>query len=578
MQKMKLIKTKYLMLILLSPFFLSGQEYDKAFLDSLPEGIRADLLGQMEEKEQLEEVQYRRPTTFIEKPAEGSDRFGHKIFSMMQTTLMPLNEPNMDGNYILDFGDVLEVQMVGQKTSINRHPINRDGSVSMPEIGKIFLSGLSLNKASDLIKARIEASFFGVNAFVSLVNVRDIQVIIAGNAYNPGPYVLNGNSNIFHSLAISGGPSEDGSYRSIDLIRDNKIIDSIDLYQTFIYGKSSFNTRLRSGDIVFINPVINIVNVSGSVKRPGEYELKANENLNLALEFSNGVDKYADKSNIKLERILDGRIKPIKIINVTQFNQILSNDGDRVFIRSFPFRNIIIEGAVLNPGTYLMNEGDTIFDAISKSGGYSKNAYPRGGVYENEETKIINDAAKDVLYKSFLSNILSIGNQGTGGEEIPALIAITEELRDSVSSGRVIADFIDINQENPINVQDGDKITIPEYINQVYVYGEVSSQGSVKFISGKSYEYYLEKKGGLGTSADKKAIFVLSPNGETIKLNLNRNIFQKQNNIVEVYPGSIIFVPQKISNEYSTRLRAQAYATILSSLGVSLASLSLLKD
>lgn len=578
MQKMKLIKTKYLMLILLSPFFLSGQEYDKAFLDSLPEGIRADLLGQMEEKEQLEEVQYRRPTTFIEKPAEGSARFGHKIFSMMQTTLMPLNEPNMDGNYILDFGDVLEVQMVGQKTSINRHPINRDGSVSMPEIGKIFLSGLSLNKASDLIKARIEASFFGVNAFVSLVNVRDIQVIIAGNAYNPGPYVLNGNSNIFHSLAISGGPSEDGSYRSIDLIRDNKIIDSIDLYQTFIYGKSSFNTRLRSGDIVFINPVINIVNVTGSVKRPGEYELKANENLNLALEFSNGVDKYADESNIKLERILDGRIKPIKIINLTQFNQILSNDGDRLFIRSFPFRNIIIEGAVLNPGTYLMNEGDTIFDAISKSGGYSKNAYPRGGVYENEETKIINDAAKDVLYKSFLSNILSIGNQGTGGEEIPALIAITEELRDSVSSGRVIADFIDINQENPINVQDGDKIIIPEYINQVYVYGEVSSQGSVEFISGKSYEYYLEKKGGLGTSADKKAIFVLSPNGETIKLNSNRNIFQKQNNIVEVYPGSIIFVPQKISNEYSTRLRAQAYATILSSLGVSLASISLLKD
>ena len=101
---------------------------------------------------------------------------------------------------------------------------------------------------------------------------------MAGNVYNPGPYTLNGNSNMFHALVMAGGPSESGSFRSIKLIRNNEVIETMDLYQTFIYAKYNFNTRLRSGDMIFVNPVNNILNVNGGVKRPGEYELLADEN------------------------------------------------------------------------------------------------------------------------------------------------------------------------------------------------------------------------------------------------------------------------------------------------------------
>ena len=56
----------------------------------------------------------------------------------MQTTLMPFNEPNFDGEYVLDFGDVLEIQLVGQKSDshIEQIPVKRDGSVSIPELEK----------------------------------------------------------------------------------------------------------------------------------------------------------------------------------------------------------------------------------------------------------------------------------------------------------------------------------------------------------------------------------------------------------------------------------------------------------
>ena len=567
---------KLLLLVSLFPVFITAQNLDESFLKSLPDDIAADLVSRSDKKSSMEETQYRRPSTFVKKPEPTSSRFGAKVFSMMQSSLMPLNEPNFDGSYPLDFGDQLELQLVGQISSTTTLNLKRDGSVNIKDIGKVFLAGLSLNEAVSLIKNKISESFIGVDSYVTLVNVRDVQIIMAGNVYNPGPYTLNGNSNIFHALSVSGGPSENGSFRSIDLIRNNQIIESIDLYQTFIFAKSSFNIRLRSGDIVFVNPVSNVITLSGALKRSGEYELLKDETLSTALIFANGLSKYADLSNISLNRILDGEVKPLFISNLSQFDDIKSKDGDRIFIRAYPFRSIDISGAVVNPGNYLMNERDSIFDALKKAGGYSPNAYPLGGIYENLETKKINKLAKDNLYRDFLDNLLN-NSQGQG-EELTSIIQLSTELKNSEASGRIITDFIDKNQTNPPLVMNGDKIIIPELINQVYIFGEVSSEGSALFIEGKSIEYYLNKKGGLNTNADKKSLYILQPNGETDRITFNKNLFVKQTKDIKIYSGSIIFVPRKHNSEYATRLRAQAYANILSSLGISLASISVLKD
>ncbi len=569
---------KPLLLITLFSVSINAQDFDASFLESLPDEVASDLINRSNEKTAQEDTQYRRPSTFINKPDAGSQRFGARVFSMMQSSLMPINEPNFDGSYQLDFGDELELQMVGQKSSITNLYINRDGSVNIADIGKVFLSGLSLEDASNLIKAKVSESFIGVDSYITLINVRDIQIIMAGNVYNPGPYTLNGNSNIFHALSVAGGPSEGGSFRSIDLIRDNKIIESVDLYQTFIFAQSSFQTRLRSGDIVFVNPVNNIVTIAGAFKRPGQYELTDNENLYDSIIFANGVNKFADLNNIVLERILKGSVTPLSIAAMTEFKKILANDGDKISVRSFPFRSVEILGAVKNPGVYLMNEGQTIKDVLIKSGGLSDNAYPFGAIYENLQTAEINRLAKESLYEDFLDNLLS-ASQGVQDEtELAAIIDITAQLKNSPVSGRVIIDILSQDLKDSQLIKDGDKITIPEISNQVYIYGEVSSEGAALFNDGKDTIYYINKKGGFSENADKKSIYVVQPNGETDRLKLNKNIFVNQSKEIKVYPGSIIFVPREIESEYSARLRAQAYAGILSSLGVSLASISVLKD
>ena len=554
----------------------SSQELDQAFLSSLPDDVASTLINKNNERNALEEPQYRRPSTFIEKPEPTSNRFGANIFSMMQSSLMPLNEPNFDSSYILDFGDTLELQLVGQKSSITKLLVKRDGSINIEDIGKLNIAGLSLDKAAELIKNKINLALIGVEAYVTLAKVRDVQIIMSGNVYNPGSYTLNGNSNIFHALSVSGGPSESGSFRSIDLIRNNKKIESIDLYETFIFGRPSFNTRLRSGDLIFVNPVGNVVSIVGAVKRPGSYEIKKDGTLSDIIKFSNGLSAYADTNNIKLERILDGKIQALPIVNISQFDDIKANDLDRIYIRSYPFRSVEIRGAVLNPGSYLMNEGDSILDVIEKSGGFTDNAYVFGTVYQNVNAKAISEQASQKLYENSIQNISQIIKEGGPDIDYTPLISILAELKDTKVTGRVVVNLE--SDEKPALIQDGDTLLIPEKTNQVYIYGSVSDSGSALYAKGEGIEYYISKKGGLIDNADKNNVFVLSPNGETFRLKIKKNLFTSLDNNVEIFPGSVIYIPESLNSGYQTRVQTQAYAAILGSLGVTLASLSVLKD
>ena len=296
------------------------------------------------------------------------------------------------------------------------------------------------------------------------------------------------------------------------------------------------------------------------------------------LFFGNGLTGYADKSNITLNRVLDGRIRRIPISNISQFSDIESKDGDSVFIRRYPFRSVDIKGAVLNPGVYLMNAGDTVMDVIDKAGGYTDAAYPFAAVYTNLETEKINEAAIEKLYQDSISSISQLIKETGSEADFTGLISTLNSLRETEPSGRVVIN-LQSSERDSLRIQEGDTLFIPEVTNQVYVYGSVSSQGTAKFKDGMGVDYYISKKGGFIDSANRAGVFILQPNGETIKVKVSRNLFASSpTESVKVYPGSVIYVPEKINSGYATRLATQAYATILGNISVSLASLAVLKD
>ena len=242
---------------------------------------------------------------------------------------------------VLDFGDVLRIQLLGQQDLIDSYQLARDGSITLPDIGQINLAGL-LGEASKLIKSKVNQAYLGTD-FISLENIRDVSVLLTGDVFSPGVYTLNGSSNMLHALNVAGGISSYGSYRSVKLIRDDKVIETLDIYDILIEGKSISRNRLRSGDIIFVDPRANVVTLEGAFKRPFKYELMANENASDAIRFANGITIDADLSNIFLYRILDDEVKVIPIANISQFNNIASNDEDRIFIRKNSLETSILK-------------------------------------------------------------------------------------------------------------------------------------------------------------------------------------------------------------------------------------------
>jgi len=573
------MKKIFLSALLLASAGLHSQELDEAYLASLPESVRGDVLDKIAEKEVKDTPVYRRPSSMINKPSSNSARFGAQIFDMMQTSFMPINEPNFDSSYILDFGDTLEIQLIGQQNAIEKLSIKRDGSINIPEIGKISVAGLSLNAASSIIKDKIANAYIGIEAFVTLVNIRDIQVLITGNAYNPGIYTLNGNSNLLHALSMAGGIDESGSYREVELIRDNTVINTIDLYDIFIHGKSGFGQRLRSGDSILIKPSNDLIRISGAFKRPGVYELMPDQNYSDLFAYANGYSSSANKDTLRIERLDKEEVKFIKVDNEKALSLIKPFEGDTLSVRAYERKRVTITGAVNTPGTYVISKGETLSSLIEKAEGYKDDAYPFGSMLINKEALIINQDAAEKLHKAFIQKLITKGDALFASESLPFIL---EELKDSTISGRVMAEFdLDVIKANPsldTKLDDEDEIIIPTLTQQIYIFGEVNNAGAIRYSASNEINEYLMNSGGLLESADKSNIFIIHPNGEVNRLhNRGLSFLNKRSNDILIYPGSVIYVPRKV-NSRDASLVASIWAPIVSATATSITALSVLDN
>ena len=568
--------------LIVLPMFTFSQELDEDFLASLPDSVRKDVEEKINTKKELEKPVYRRASTFVDKSKDSgtSSLFGKNFFDVMQTSFMPINEPNFDSSYILDFGDVLEIQLIGQKDLIETYPIARDGSINLPDVGKLNLSGLSLNDASNLIKAKVNNSYIGTESFISLKNVRDINILIVGNAYNPGIYTLNGNSNMLHALSMAGGINNIGSYRNISLVRSGKVIDTLDLYEVLVYGKYNFSNGLRSGDSIVVNSLGKVISFESGAMRPSMYEIKEGETFADILEFANGFSKNNDFSNIVVKRVAAG-ISELINLSLDDLYSFEFSDNDSIFIREYKIDTIRVEGSVMNPGTYKVNRGTTLSEIIKSAGGYESSAYPFGGYLENKKALEINKVSKERLYDAFITNIITNGMSSLSKDTNSGQLLL--QLKESKSTGRIIAEFdLNIIKNDPSAdtiLEDGDRLLIPQMTQQVFIQGEVGNTGAIRYSPNETIDYYVNKSGGYLKSADQDNIFIIHPNGETENLNTNTRLsfIMSDSDKKLIYPGSIIFIPQK-TNFASSLQVASVWAPIISSLALSMTSLSVLNN
>ena len=570
-------------------FAQETNNFDKDFLESLPDEVRSDIEKEMNSKIQKEKDKvFKQPSSKLQKlktvqqwlefqreyEIKESDRFGIDIFRTMQSTFSPINEPNFDPNYILDYGDLLEIQLINDDSESYEVPVQRDGSINIPDIGKINVSGLELKNAAQNIQKLISEVFVGTNTIVTLLEVRDIQVLVTGNASFPGIYTMSGNSNILSALSVAGGVNDIGSLRNIEIKRNNKVIKVIDFYDTIIYGNSAFETRLRSGDVVLIKPLEKLVRIEGGVNVPHLYELKRDETFEDLVNHAQGYSPLSNKDVLYILSISSNDVQ--EVFQIDNLNSSVPKHLDSIYVPFIKKETIKIIGEVERPGDYEISKDYTLSSVIAKAGGYTKLAYPFGGQIFKQRIKEQEEEMLSKMYTELVEFLASAGNAPQSGVSVSSsmnLSFILQELKQVEPVGRFYSEFdltkISSNPDLDTFLEDGDVISIPKFEPTVYVYGEVMMPGTQRYEPGKKIDFYVNKSGGLSRFADSGYIYVVAPDGTAQKISSNV-IFKKD---VLIYPGSTIYVSRQVG-KFEGVAYASIIAPIFSSLALTLASIS----
>ena len=294
--------------------------------------------------------------------------FGYDLFEGVPTTFAPATDIPVPADYVVGPGDILHLQLFGNRNEEYELPVRRDGTINFPEIGPISVAGSRFSQLKNEISERVAEQMIGVRASISLGELRSIRVFVLGDVERPGSYTVSSLSTMTNALFVSGGVKEIGSLRRIELKRNGRRQSTLDLYDLLLKGDTRGDRQLRPGDVIFVPPIGGTISVAGDVNRPAVYELKGDTTVADAIAYAGGLTPTSDGSRIKLERRVAGRgITVSDVDGLGQGSALAVTSGDVLRVPQGLDRldnAVRLAGNVLQPGLYEWSPGMRLTDVI----------------------------------------------------------------------------------------------------------------------------------------------------------------------------------------------------------------------
>jgi protein involved in polysaccharide export with SLBB domain len=410
--------------------------------------------------------------------ADQSKIFGSTLFrNSKANTFQPNLKLATPVNYIVGPDDKLHISLYGNSVANWELTVTAEGNINIPGVGILNVSGKTIEQATIAIKSKLAANNYaidrGTTVQVSLGDIRTINVILQGELVKPGTYALSSLSTAFDALYAAGGPNDIGSFRKIDIIRNNKVISHLDLYDFIVSGSRKGNIVLRDQDVIHVPPYDIHVELMGEIKVPAIFEVLPNETLQDVLNYSGGFTDQAYTERIKVDQI-----------NIQQhrFKDIIANDyknytplrGDKYTVSKILDRyenRVVINGAVFRPGAFELQNGLTLSQLIKNAGGLKEDAFTeRGSIVRlnpDNTSQQISFNVNDVVNKPSADIVL--------------------QREDNVS----IASIFDLRSNRKITIK-----------------GEVRNPGDFQYISNMKVADLIVKAGGFAEGASAKRIEV----------------------------------------------------------------------
>ena len=321
----------------------------------------------------------KRAEEFGKSETDAIKPFGYDLFASDPSTFAPGNEVPIPSDYRIGPGDLIEIQLFGQRNDSFSLGISREGMLRFPGIGPIhaFEQGTTFLELKNHLKEKIREHLGeGVQSSITLGAFRSIRIFLLGEVRKQGAYTVSALSTTINALLSCGGIKESGSLRKIQLKRAGKIVSTLDLYDLLLRGDTSADEALQPGDVIFVPVVEQQVTISGAVKRPAKYEIQGGETLSDIMELSGGTTDRSVLDLIRLERLNSDFRTIVKNLNFSEHKDFVISSGDLISIgfAGSSIRNVVsIIGAVENVGDYEWKKDLELNDLINSKDDFLPN-------------------------------------------------------------------------------------------------------------------------------------------------------------------------------------------------------------
>ena len=436
--------------------------------------------------------------------------YGYELFNK-PGSFAPVQAAPVPAGYILGPGDELVVQINGLAELSENLVIDRDGRVLIPKVGPLSLAGVALNNAEKVLAAHIGKVYRNFTVSVTLGRLRSIELFVTGQARQPGKHLVSSLSSLINALFETGGPSSNGSLRTIELRRAGKKVASVDMYAFLAQGDNSADVQLQSGDIIFIPPAGARVALLGIVNTPAIYELRGNESIKQILAMSGGLPTLAAPQKAQLERLDASRdiaryVEDFALDAKGLALVLKAGDVLKVFQISPQIANVVtLRGSVASPMRYPYQPGMKISDLIP-----DVNVLIQGDYYTRRNNMVQRETGKQISVDRVINSVKNLL------EEINWDYAVIErldanEVRSSLIPFNLAKAIKEKDPANNLSLLPGDVVTIfsvtdlpvaaEKRSQYASISGEVVAPGVYQILPGETLPQIIKRVGGLTQGA-----------------------------------------------------------------------------
>jgi protein involved in polysaccharide export with SLBB domain len=403
--------------------------------------------------------------------------FGADLFKNNNIKFEPNLKLATPVNYIVGPEDQLNINVYGNSLVNWKLTVSPEGNINIPGVGVLNVAGKTIEQATSAIKSKLSANNYavgrGTNVQVTLGNIRSIKVIIVGEVVKPGTYTLPSLATVFNALYSAGGPNDNGSFRQIEILRNNRIYRRLDVYDFLTKGSQKDNIGLQDQDIIRVPTYRTRVQLVGEVKTPALFEAIPGETLSDVLRFAGGFTDQAYTARIKVSQISDQQRRIGDVVE-NDFKNYIPLRGDKFTVERILDRyenRVTIKGAVFRPGEYELQKGLTVGQLIANASGLKEDAFTgRGSITRlkpDNNTELISFDVKGIIAKT-----------------APDILLQREDVVN-------IASIFDLRDKYRVSIK-----------------GEVRAEGEYEYAEGMSVEDLIIQAGGFNEGASAKRLEV----------------------------------------------------------------------